>query len=357
MLDAAGLAELDSLPTYLDRPEVIQSIVQWTALAKAVSSALLRLEATWVFKGKIIFEHFSGLAAIQSIDYVWDSTHLSTGITEQPPAVAPTGPMGRLSEASKELESLLERVQYEALAPSGGGVMGIGGLRGVRFVPLSGSEIARMSGVSGVSAAVTGAAVTEAGVANAVAGADAEVGDLKQSLAHQLFSGFAAGAEGEATAEMGGEVGRDEESNVSLTSAATAAAPAPATAPASADDMAMSLELPDGLELYIEMDEEGGLEGLFGGGLGLDLGLTGASAVSAESTAFMSTGSDESVDSVSAGAGAAALTPALLMLQSHVGAAYRMIDARRDQAQRDGAAAEARIAQLREKVGLGQAAK
>ena len=86
MLDDVGLSvdRLASMPPSLTtHPLILETITDVHMLQKTVTNAIQQtiwhLEEQWIYKWKIIFEHYTGLATLYNIDYFWDSKDLSTG--------------------------------------------------------------------------------------------------------------------------------------------------------------------------------------------------------------------------------------------------------------------------------------
>ena len=101
MLDDVGLSmdRLESIPPMLTtHPLVLEMITDIHVLQKTITNAIQQsiwyLEELWIYKVKIIVEHYTGLSTINNIDYFWDSTDLSTGIPTHhiypPPSYIPT---------------------------------------------------------------------------------------------------------------------------------------------------------------------------------------------------------------------------------------------------------------------------
>jgi hypothetical protein len=328
MLDALGLTaeHLQAFPAAV-RPGILEPAVELLALKQAAWEAFVRVEASWVFKWKIVFEHFTGLAMVQSVDHVWDATNLSTGIETPPPPKKGTGRMARLIDTREELEALVERLAYQPPSGDGrgggnGGVLGIPGLRGLKVVPLSPAEMVQLA----ASAAPTAMAAEGLDTTGAVEGAptsvpfqadasDDDATALKRALAEKLFAGFAAAAAGEEEAAEGAEGG-------------------------SAAATGFSFDLSSGVEVYLESDD------------GMWEAFDGVSAAPAEAQQPQPKPQDQEQESVAAvsepdDVGVPVPSPATVMLQTHAGAAHSLVEARALQARRDAAACDARLEAMR----------
>ena len=103
MLEDVGLSKdrLASMPPSLTTdPLILETITDVHMIQKAMKNSIQQsiwhLEEQWIYKWKIIFEHYTGLSTVNNIDYFWDAENLSTGISSLPlpptPVPAPSLP-------------------------------------------------------------------------------------------------------------------------------------------------------------------------------------------------------------------------------------------------------------------------
>ena len=179
------------------------------------------------------------------------------------------------------------------------GAVSISGLEGVKFVQLDvtsvGSNEKKKSTEDTLSATVDGSATD---------GSSTDGSTTKQQLIDQLFSGFS---------------GQQSD---------TTSAPSTATE---------ELVLGEGMEIFIEMDESEEGEGLFTMDSFFDMSAPTVTATTAADT--------ETVDIASP-----PLSPSDILLRAHNGAAYRMMDGRRQQMISQVQSTEDRIVALKSKI-------